>query len=164
MRVPAVVAWPGVIDAGRVSDGLVSFTDVLPTLTTLAGAPEAVPTDRFIDGVDQTSFLLAPDGRSNRKYQYYWLLDRFSALRVGEYKFMLSSISDDDRDVLNPGGFTGVVQQYPYGRLYNLYLDPKETRSYLIRKLAYLESFQTGIREHLRTFRDYPPKRVVGGG
>ena len=164
VRVPAVVAWPGVIDAGRSSDGLVSFTDLVPTVAALAGVPDAVPSDRFIDGVDQTSFLLAPDGRSNRKYQYYWLLDRFSALRVGEYKFLLSSISDDDRDVLNPGGFTGVVQQYPYGRLYNLYLDPKETRSYLIRKLAYLESFQTGIRQHLTTFRDYPAKRVVSGG
>jgi len=164
VRVPALFSWPGVIDPGRASDGLFAFTDLVPTVAGLAGVPDAVPTDRFIDGVDQTSFLLAPNGRSNRKYQYYWLLDRFSALRVGEYKFMLSSISDDDRDVLNPGGFTGVVQQYPYGRLYNLYLDPKETRSYLIRKLAYLESFQTGIREHLRTFRDYPPKRVVGGG
>jgi arylsulfatase len=77
---------------------------------------------------------------------------------------MLESISDDDRDVLNPGGFTGVTQRYPYGRLYNLYLDPKETRSYLIRKLAYLESFQSGIRDHLLTFRDFPPKRIVGGG
>ncbi|HWW43959.1 MAG TPA: arylsulfatase [Acidimicrobiia bacterium] len=161
VRVPAVVAWPGVIEPGRSTDGLFAFTDLVPTVAALAGVPDAVPSDRFIDGVDQTSFLLAPDGASNRKYQYYWLVERFSALRVGEYKFMLTSISDDDRDVLNPGGFTGVVQQYPYGRLYNLYLDPKETRSYLIRKLAYLESFQTGIREHLHTFRDYPPKRVV---
>ncbi len=161
VRVPMVASWPGVVDAGRSSDGLVAFTDLLPTVATLAGVPDAVPSDRFIDGVDQTSFLLAPGGTSNRKYQYYWLLDRFSALRVGEYKFMIESISDDDRDVLNPGGFTGVTQHYPYGRLYNLYLDPKETRSYLIRKLAYLDSFRNGIRDHLLTFRDFPPKRVV---
>ena len=164
VRVPAIVSWPGLIDAGRSSDGLVAFTDLVPTVTALADAAGSVPSDRFIDGVDQTSFLLAPEGQSNRKYQYYWLLDHFSALRVGEYKFMLESISDDDRDVLNPGGFTGVTQRYPYGRLYNLYLDPKETRSYLIRKLAYLESFQSGIRDHLLTFRDFPPKRIVGGG
>jgi arylsulfatase len=164
VRVPAIVSWPGLIDAGRSSDGLVAFTDLVPTVAALADAAGSVPSDRFIDGVDQTSFLLAPGGQSNRKYQYYWLLDHFSALRVGEYKFMLESISDDDRDVLNPGGFTGVTQRYPYGRLYNLYLDPKETRSYLIRKLAYLESFQSGIRDHLLTFRDFPPKRIVGGG
>ena len=70
---------------------------------TLAGAPERVPADRYVDGVDQTSFLLAPDGRSCRKYHYYWLVDTFSALRVGEYKWMLSSTSDDDTDVHGAG-------------------------------------------------------------
>ncbi len=75
---------------------------------------------------------------------------------------MLASISDDSTDVWNPSGFTGVSQKYPYGRLYNLYLDPKETRSYLIRKLAYMEAFQHGIRDHVRTFRDHPSKLVVG--
>ena len=122
-----------------------------------------MPSDRFIDGVDQT---LVPARRraspSNRKYHYYWLGATFSALRVGEYKFMLSSISDDDTDVLNPGGFTGISQKYPYGRLYNLYLDPKETRSYLIRKLAYVDAFLGGIRSHLSTFAAYPGKTTVG--
>ena len=79
-----------------------------------------------------------------------------------EYVDRAASISDGDHDVLNPGGFTGVSQKYPYGRLYNLYLDPKETRSYLIRKLAYLESFQSGVRSHLATYKKYPPKVVVG--
>jgi arylsulfatase len=161
-RVPGILCWPGMIEPGRASDGLFSQTDLFPTMLTLAGAAEHVPADRYIDGVDQTSFLLAPDGASNRKYLYYWLGRTFSALRVGEYKFMVASISDGDRDVLNPGGFTGVSQRYPYGRLYNLYLDPKEARSYLIRKLAYLESFQSGVRNHLATFKKYPPKVVVG--
>ena len=31
------------IDAERVSDGLISFSDLLPTVMTLAGAPERVP-------------------------------------------------------------------------------------------------------------------------
>ena len=150
------------IEPGRASDGLFSQMDLFPTALALAGADDTAPEDRYIDGVDQSSFLLAPDGASNRKYLYYWLGRTFSALRVGEYKFMMASISDDDRDVLNPGGFTGVSQKYPYGRLYNLYLDPKETRSYLIRKLAYLESFQSGARNHLATFKKYPPKVVVG--
>ena len=85
---------------------------------------------------------------SNRKYQHYWLTSQYSALRVGEYKYMLSSISDDDTDVLNPGGFTGVVQRYGYGRLYNLYLDPKETRSYMIRKLVYIDAIIGEIGRH----------------
>ncbi len=164
VRVPAVFLWPGMIEPERVSDGLLNFSDFLPTALALAGATDKVPADRFIDGIDQTSFLLAPEGLSNRKYHYYWLGGTLSALRVGEYKFVMTAISDDDTDVLNPGGFTGYLKRFPYGRLYNLYLDPKETRSYMIRKLAYLEALQNGVRNHLLTFRKYPPKRTVGIG
>jgi arylsulfatase len=162
-RVPGIVAWAGMIDADRVSDGLFCLMDLFPTMLHLAGAWDAMPDDRYIDAVDQTSFLLAADADSNRKYMFYWLGSTFSGLRVAEWKFMLAATSDDDRDVLNVGGFTGVTQKYTYGRLYNLYLDPKETRSYMVRKLAYLEAFQRGIIGHLRTFATYPPKSVVGG-
>lgn len=160
-RVPAVVAWPGTIEPEQVSDGLFSLMDLFPTVARLAGATELLPDDRFIDGVDQTSFLLSPDAPSNRKYLYYWLLGTFSAVRVGEWKFMIASTTDDDRDALNLGGFTGVTQRYTYGRLYNLYLDPGETRSYLIRKLPYIDSFIAGIGQHLLTFAAHPPKVAI---
>jgi arylsulfatase len=157
VRVPGIVSWPGVVDAGRVSDGLFAFTDLLPTAMTLAGSPGSVPSDRYVDGVDQSSFLLAPGGLSNRKYQYYWLLSDLAAVRCGEYKFTLLSTSDDDRDVAGPGGFTGVTQRYTYPRLYNLHLDPQERHSYTTRKLAYVDAFTSGLRHHLGSFRDFPP-------
>jgi arylsulfatase len=159
VRVPGILAWPGMIDGDRQSDGLFHFSDLLPTALALAGAAGSVPTDRFIDGVDQTSFLLAPEGLSNRKCQYYWLLSDLSAVRIGEYKFMLSSTSDDETDVAGPGGFTGVTQKYTYARLYNLYLDPKEQHSYLTRKLAYNEAFLHGIGQHLRSVFQDPTKQ-----
>lgn len=164
VRVPAIMSWPDVIEAGRVSDGLLSFCDLVPTALRLAGAEDRLPDDRYSDGVDQTSFLLAGDQHSNRKYHHYWLGATYSGLRVGEYKFMVAATSDDDRDVHNPGGFTGVTQSYSYARLYNLYLDPKETRSYMIRKLAYQRTFTDGVGDHLRTYATYPPKRIVGMG
>ena len=74
---------------------------------------------------------------------------------------MVASTSDDDRDCLNLGGFTGVTQKYSHGRLYNLYLDPKESRSYMIRKLAYIDSFTSGIAKHFSTFGRYPPKHPI---
>jgi arylsulfatase len=151
------------IDAGRTSDGLFHFSDLLPTVLTLAGVPDAVPTDRFIDGVDQTSFLLADDGLSNRKYQYYWLLGDLSAVRVGEYKMMVVSTSDDDSDVAGAGGFTGVTQRYTYARMYNLYLDPKEQHSYMTRKLAYNDALLSGVFHHMGTVMRFPGKRFVGG-
>ncbi len=162
VRVPGLVMWPEVIEAGRQSDGLFDFNDILPTILGITGETVRLPADRYIDGIDQTSFLLAPDGLSNRKYHYYWLTTNFSGLRCGEYKMLLTAISDDDRDAAGPGGFTGVLQRFPYARLYNLYLDPKETHNYMTRKLAYVEAFQAGIRAHRASFKRYPPKHVMG--
>jgi arylsulfatase len=162
VRVPGVVSWPGMIDPGKTSDGLVHLLDLFATFAELGGAAEHLPTDRFLDSVDQSSFLLAPaddpEVVSNRKSQHYWLTINYSAVRIGEYKYMVSSISDDDHDVMNPGGFTGSIRQYAYGRLYNLYLDPKETHSYMIRKLVYIEVIQDSIRRHRRTFTEWPNK------
>jgi arylsulfatase len=160
-RVPAIITWAGMIAPDRATDGLFSQMDLFNTLLNLAGTGNAIPVDRYIDGVDQTSFLLDPDGVSNRKYLYYWLTNVFSALRVGEWKFMVASTSDDDRDCFNLGGFTGVTQKYSHGRLYNLYLDPKETHSYMIRKLAYIDSFTGGIARHFASFGKFPPKQPI---
>ena len=163
VRVPGLMMWPGMIEADRKSDGLFNFNDILPTALALAGASERLPTDRYIDGVDQSSFLLAPDGDTNRKFHYYWLVTDFSGVRCGEFKMMLTATSDDATDAAGPGGFTGALMRFPYARLYNLYLDPKEQHNYLTRKLAYLDVFQYGIRSHLMSFAKYPPKKVLGG-
>jgi len=155
VRVPAVVSWPGMIEP-RASDGLFDQLDLFATFLHMAGADDVVPDDRYVDSIDQTPFLVADDGESARKFHYYWLMSTFSALRVGEYKYMIASTSDDENDAVNPGGFTGVTQQYSYGRLFNLYLDPKETHSYMVRKLVYIELLTSAVGAHLRTFADWP--------
>jgi arylsulfatase len=162
VRVPGILFWPGVIGAGRQSDGLFDFNDVMPTLVSMAGASELLPNDRYIDGIDQSSFLLCNEGQSNRKFHYYWLTDNFSALRCAEFKMVLTATGDDSSDADGPGGFTGALERYPYAKLFNLYLDPKEQHNYMTRKLVYLDVFQAGIRKHLATFKKYPPKKVLG--
>lgn len=162
VRVPGIFSWPGMIEPGRSSDGLVHLLDLYATFATLAGAGDRLPTDRYLDSVDQASFLLAsadePEVVSNRKFQHYWLPATYSGLRLGEYKYLTTSITDRDADVVNPGGFTGVINQYGYGRLYNLYLDPKESHSYMIRKLVYIDAMLSEIGRHHRTFAEWPNK------
>ena len=72
------LSWPGMIEP-RSSDGLFAQLDLFATFLTLAGVGERVPSDRYVDAIDQTSFLLAPDGLSNRKFHYYWLTINLSA-------------------------------------------------------------------------------------
>src|SRR5690606_27534820 len=103
-RVPGIASWPGMIEPEQVDDGIFSLMDLFNTFLRLADAEDRIPDDRYIDGVDQTSFLLGEGAPSNRKFLYYWLTNVFSGLRVGEWKFMVASTSDDDTDVFNIGG------------------------------------------------------------
>lgn len=162
VRVPGLMMWQDTIEPGQQSDGIFDFNDIMPTALGLAGESARLPTDRYIDGIDQTSFLLSPNAHSNRKFHHYWLTTNFSALRCGEYKMVLTGTSDDDAGQAGPGGFTGVLERYAYARLYNLWLDPKETHNYMTRKLTYVDVFQAGIRSHLGTFKRFPPKKVLG--
>lgn len=52
-----------VADGGRSSDGIVHLLDLFATCATLARAEGSLPTDRYLDAVDQDSFLLAPHRR-----------------------------------------------------------------------------------------------------
>ena len=83
-----------------------------------------MPTDRYIDGIDQTSFLLTDNGQSNRKYIYYWLGSNFRQYEVGEYKYMMTAESDDDRDNYLREDFQDTYELL-FGKTFNLYLDPK---------------------------------------
>ena len=104
MRVPGIAYWKDMITPGRQSDGLFDLSDLFLTSLALAGVEYRPPKDKYLDGIDQTSFLLADGGISNRKYVYYWLQDVFSALRVAEYKFMMAGMSDDEPGCGQPGG------------------------------------------------------------
>ena len=161
VRVPGIAYWPGMIKPGRESDGLFDLADLFATSLTLAGAADKVPGDRYVDSIDQASFLLADDGESNRKYVYYWLADNFSAVRFGEYKFVKVGSQEVPNDYID-GGFGGVTSEQTYGALYNLYLDPKEMHNFMIRKLPYITLYERAAARHLGTFRAYPPKLVVG--
>jgi len=160
VRVPGIVYWKGVISPGRVSDGLFDLSDLFTTCISLADAKEKLPKDRYIDGIDQASFLLADQGKSNRSSIFYWLQDNFSAVRVGEYKLMeMSTVMTADTP--DAGGLTGKTVHYTYGHLFNLYLDPKEEHNLIIRKIPIAETLTHELERHMATFKKYPPKIQV---
>lgn len=94
-REPGVVAWPGVVSPGRVSNATVSTLDLLPTFLSLAGVP--LPTDRSFDGV---SLLPLLTGEAPRVREWLWHPNvwngNVTAGRVGQYKFYWATDSTDD--------------------------------------------------------------------
>ena len=80
LRVPMVAYWPGQIRAGRVSDHLCYFPDLLPTFAEIAGA-------KAPDDVDGLSFLPELLGETQKRHDYlYWELGRQTAVRMGSWK------------------------------------------------------------------------------
>lgn len=66
MRTPAIIRWPGHIPAGIVTDEIIATYDWLPTLAALTGESDRVPTDRPIDGLDMSRFVLGHAEHSGR--------------------------------------------------------------------------------------------------
>ena len=165
VRVPGIFWWPGMIKPGRVSDGLFDMTDMFNTSLAVAGvdAGKAVPADRYIDGIDQTPFLLADNGESAREAVYFWNVDLFSGVRWRYYKMATSEIQVGSGNVRDMGGLDNAQVITPLNSwMYNLYLDPKERKSVLIEK-AWAPSYALGplIAVHGATMAKYPPKAKI---
>ena len=71
-RVPAIVRWPGRVKAGVVTDEILAAVDWLPTLASLIGESARVPSDRPIDGVDASAFILGKSPTSGRDHIVYY--------------------------------------------------------------------------------------------
>lgn len=111
IRVPLVVSWSGLKNAGTTSDVLVSSVDMYPTFLELAGL--SAPKNQAIDG---ESLLPVFHGeRSLRRDKLFWHFPCYvgratpsSAIRVGDFKLI---------EFFEDGG---------HRELYNLRLDPNE--------------------------------------
>jgi arylsulfatase A-like enzyme len=80
-RLPCIVRWPGKVPAGRVSDAVFASIDFLPTFATLGGFEP--PTDRRIDGIDQTDLLLGK--RETGRDDFYF---HDAGVRQGKWKYL----------------------------------------------------------------------------
>ena len=66
MRVPAMVRCPKSVPAGVVTEEMLSAHDWYKTFAALARASDKVPTDRPMDGVDASAFLVGNSASTGR--------------------------------------------------------------------------------------------------
>lgn len=158
IRVPGIAYWRETIAPGRESDELFSLMDLFNTSLRLAGIQDKIPTDRYIDGIDQTSFLLADDGRSNREKVYVWNESNLMAMRMYEYKMHLKVVQEHAQWLNIDMTTISDVGLAPW--LFNLYIDPKEEYPVGHRMNAFLASMAAEMKAHAATFKKYPPKDI----
>ena len=71
IRTPAMIRWPGQIPSGVVTDEIVAALDWMPTLAALVGEADRMPSDRPIDGLNMSEFLLGDAEGSGREHYLY---------------------------------------------------------------------------------------------
>lgn len=86
VRVPFMTRWPGVIQPNQIVGDIIHVSDLYTTFASLAGATKYIPTDRIIDGIDQTSLLFNGDSFSRRDYTYIYTGDILAAQVKGRFK------------------------------------------------------------------------------
>jgi len=115
LRVPFLIRCPGKIPAGSVSNEIVHQVDTFTTFLKLAGVN--IPTDRAIDGVDQTNFFLGKQNNSNRESVLAFVAERLEAVKWRDWKLVFY---EETRD------WFGTPQKLTLPKLFNLATDPKE--------------------------------------
>jgi arylsulfatase len=117
MRTPAMVRWPGKIAAGKVTDEIIADLDMYPTIANLVGQKTGIPTDRPIDGFDQSDFFLGQQEKSNREYVVTYVGNTVFAVKWRDYKFHFAATE----------GTHSVVQTYTFPQVFNIKEDVKES-------------------------------------
>ena len=78
--------WPGVIKKGQVGGDIIHIADLYTTFARLGGAMKYIPTDRVVNGPDQTALLLNGDTHSRRDYVFIYAGHELGATVKGRYK------------------------------------------------------------------------------
>jgi len=88
LRIPAMIRWPGTIEAGRISEGLIISTDIYPTVAELAG----ITVDHEIEGLSLVPHLLLSETLERETlywhYPHYHLGMPGGAIREGDFKLI----------------------------------------------------------------------------
>ncbi|NOR55994.1 MAG: sulfatase-like hydrolase/transferase [Sulfurovum sp.] len=147
VRVPFLVRWPGVIEPKQIVGDIIHVTDLYTTFAKLAGATDKIPTDRIIDGVDQTSLLFNGDTHSRRDYSYIYTGNILAAQVKGRFK----------------RHWVGELPGLSGASFYDLYNDPREVSPQMLPGFTTKPMFDIMRARHEIWTKKYPHTKHVRG-
>ncbi|MEP4805351.1 MAG: sulfatase-like hydrolase/transferase, partial [Hyphomicrobiales bacterium] len=147
IRVSAAITWPGFIEPGSKAGDMFHVSDLFTTLANIAGATQYIPTDRVIDGIDQTKLLLDGDANGRRDFLHVYDGPRLRATIKNEFKIHWPA----------PGtaGFKLPV--------YNLYRDPREEYPLKTEGMWTVAFFGDMLARHVALKETYPDRLETHG-
>jgi arylsulfatase len=179
-RVPAMVRWPGKIEAGSISNEIMHHMDWLPTFLAVAGEPEikeklkdggvqAIGREYnvHLDGYNTLPYLLGEDEKSPRNEVFYFSDDGdLTALRYNDWKVIF--LEHRFPQTLRAWAEPWTELRIPL--LFNLRRDPYERANitsntywdwYLDHVFLLLPAADY-VAQFLETFGEFPPRQKPG--
>jgi arylsulfatase len=138
-----------VIEPGSYAEDIIHVSDLFTTFARLADAMDQIPTDRIIDGVDQSGVLLLGETHGRRDYVHIYEGPALRSVVKNKYKMHLPAPGE------NPIG----------AAIFDLYRDSREERP--------LDSIKYGpwaggqfvnmVKRHMMMKQKYPDRKPTYG-
>jgi arylsulfatase len=125
IRTFCFVRWPGRVKPGKTSYAMFSIMDFFPTFARLIGSK--VPTDRPIDGVDQTDVLFGTSETGNRDSLLTFVGADLMAVRWKQWRMYFTDVHPTGiGPQREPGLFSASAQMAGCPKIFNIEMDPHE--------------------------------------
>ncbi len=118
MRTTGMIKWSGEITPGKVSDEIISDLDWYPTIANLVNEEVKIPSDRPIDGINQSDFILGKQEKSNREHVITYVGDDVFSVKWRTIKVHFYTAE---------GTFSPIMKS-TFPKMYDIKNDPGETR------------------------------------
>jgi arylsulfatase len=150
VRANAFIKWKGVIEPGSYAEDMIHVSDLFTTFARFANASDKIPTDRVIDGLDQSALMLNGDTHGRRDYAFIYEGSKLKSVVKNKYKMHLA-----------PAGSNPILFSY----FFDLYRDPREERPKDSIKYGAWAGGQFGemITRHMAMRKKYPDRELPRG-
>ena len=166
VRTIGMVKWPGKI-APRASNEMFSVHDWFPTLASIVGAK--APTDRPIDGVDQSAFITGKQEKSSRESLIAFVGDEIAAVRWRQFRIYPKQFAATPGNPAMNGLAGSRIEGNGFPFLFNIEADPREEMNVVGLSGWVIAPYLQTIGAYLKSLEMYPNPKAVnmtnfGGG
>ena len=159
IRTCAFVRWPGHVKPDTNSYAMFSEMDFLPTLADIIGAK--LPTDRPIDGVDQSDVLFGRSALGARDTLLTFIGPDLVALRWKQWRVYYRDIHPTGEGAQRLGGLESASSEMNgYPKIFNIEMDPGEQLNVAFLFPWVLDPALKAVVEYERTLKDHPNPRA----
>lgn len=155
IRTCAFVRWPGHVKPNTTSYAMFSEMDFLPTLAKILGVK--LPTDRVIDGIDQSDVLLGTSVMGHRDELLTFIGADLVAARWKQWRIYYRDIhatGEGTQRLAGAEAASGPMNGYP--KVFNIEMDPGEQLNVTVDFPWVIEPAMKAIVEYQKSVKEHP--------